>query len=455
MEVAFAERNADNAVVVERDGKREKLSIRPTYDEEHGLLAIGVGRVASIELPAHEEGGKPFRIGALESVTVEGVPALGGEEAFARIQQALDAGRYPVTVTRADGTTFTLRASKPDADETGKEPGAKVGLAPYLVGKVKSLRSGAARVLAKADVIRAAVRGEARVPIQSLRQWAALPFGGEVDGFVVERAGSAKVVSVHLATPAAIAAFQNGVAFEDHIDLRVVPLPPGAIYVGNGRLWRYPGAPALEAGIRPGDKITRVGETVIHTFGDIPKALKAAEAGKPVDLRVENESGVERSVSLTPVALELIGPLPITTVEYKEHWHADGLGGALGMGFDRTVRETKGVFRTIGALFTGNINFNKNIAGPITLIRASKRFAEDSLLKLVWFLAYVSVMLAVLNILPIPVLDGGHLMFILFEKIKGRPLDDKTIYNLQKVGFLLLLVLMFFAFKNDITRAFQ
>ena len=67
-------------------------------------------------------------------------------------------------------------------------------------------------------------------------------------------------------------------------------------------------------------------------------------------------------------------------------------------------------------------------------------------------MAYVSVMLAVLNILPIPVLDGGHLMFIIIEKIKGAPLKDETIFRFQKVGMLLLLTLMFFAFKNDFVR---
>ena len=122
------------------------------------------------------------------------------------------------------------------------------------------------------------------------------------------------------------------------------------------------------------------------------------------------------------------------------------------MGFGRTVRETKNVFRTIGSLFAGTINFDKNIAGPITLVTVSKRFAERGFLRLLWFLAYVSVMLAVLNILPIPVLDGGHLMFIIIEKIKGAPLKDETIFRFQKIGMILLLVLMFFAFKNDIQR---
>ena len=109
-------------------------------------------------------------------------------------------------------------------------------------------------------------------------------------------------------------------------------------------------------------------------------------------------------------------------------------------------------FRTIGAFFTGRVSFAKNVGGPIMIVKASSDFADRGFLQLLWFLAYVSVMLAVLNILPIPVLDGGHLLFILIEKIKGSPLKDSTMFNLQKVGMMLLLVLMVFAFWNDIQR---
>ena len=75
--------------------------------------------------------------------------------------------------------------------------------------------------------------------------------------------------------------------------------------------------------------------------------------------------------------------------------------------------------------------------------------AETDWLRFLMFLAYISVTLAVLNILPIPVLDGGHLMFMLIEKIRGKPLKDSTIGWMQSVGLVLLLVLMIFAFWND------
>ena len=104
---------------------------------------------------------------------------------------------------------------------------------------------------------------------------------------------------------------------------------------------------------------------------------------------------------------------------------ASSTASALGAG--RLWREVVNTFRTIGAFFTGNISFDKNVAGPITLVTVSSEHSERSFLDLLWFLAYVSVMLAVLNILPIPVLDGGHIVYLVAEKIRGRPLSDAVI----------------------------
>ena len=135
-----------------------------------------------------------------------------------------------------------------------------------------------------------------------------------------------------------------------------------------------------------------------------------------------------------------------------EPFRAQGVADAFGMAVARTGREIKNIFRLIGAFFTGGISFSKNVAGPATIVAVSSDRAESNFLQFLLFLAYISVTLAVLNILPIPVLDGGHLMFILIEKIKGKPLKEETIGRLQFVGLMLLLVLMFFAFRNDFTN---
>jgi regulator of sigma E protease len=448
MEIAFAHRDGDTPIVVERGGKRLTLAMRPVFDKEHGLLTFGVTAAAALELGPTQDGAAAFRIGPEDDVRVAGVPAHGGAQAFERLLSALDAGIYPVPIQGPDGTNYELAARPDPQGQAPASPGAKVGLVPYVRARVKAVR-GSARGLLKAGdrILRVRTAGQER-PVDALRVWQGLPWTLPLQAVVVERDGQETTVKVDLADAASVARFVGDVALDAKPDNRVTPLPAGSLAPLDG-LWRYPSSPAAAAGVPSGARITRIGDHVIHAFTDIPAALADVQAGRPVPFRLAAADGSETTVSLVPVDLERVGDLQVTHVPYQARWHVGGPVAALGLGFARTGRETVNVFRTIDALFAGTISFNKNIAGPVRLVTASKEFAEHDFWRLVWFLAYVSVMLAVLNILPIPVLDGGQLMFILIEKIKGKPLSERTIYNLQKIGFLLLLVLMFFAFKND------
>ncbi len=451
MEIAFADRDGPNTVVVQRGNEKKTFEVTPSYDEERGILAFGVGSVTGIQFG---EGEDAVLVGPDEHVLVDGAPAVGGAEAMRLYNNALQAGHFPVQFQNAAGKRILFGATPAAKDAPLEDAGAKVGLAAYAPPKVTKARGQAAASLAEGDVLRAALAGSKRIDIHSGRELDTLVFEPSLSGFEIERAGKTVKIDVALPNPAAIAGFLANVAVKSKTDTRVYPLAAGTLYETAG-LHRYPSAPALEAGIPVGAPVKKIGTVLVREWSDILAALKKTQAGTSIDITYGKPDGTEATASVTPVALEGLGRVQITVVEHKERWETDGVGQAFAMGAGRTWRETKNVFRTIGALFTGSISFNKNIAGPITLITASKRFAEDSLLRLIWFLAYVSVMLAVLNILPIPVLDGGHLVFILIEKIKGKPLTDETIFRFQKVGFLMLLVLMFFAFKNDFTRLFS
>jgi regulator of sigma E protease len=95
-----------------------------------------------------------------------------------------------------------------------------------------------------------------------------------------------------------------------------------------------------------------------------------------------------------------------------------------------------------------------NLGGPVMIVQAAGRSAEQGVLNLLYFVAYVSVALGLFNLFPIPVLDGGHLFFFAFEAVRGRPLSLRKREILQQVGMVLLLSLMLFATKNDIFRIF-
>lgn len=452
MEIAFSGEDEAAQVVVERDGERKRISVDPVYDDERGILVFGVVSTTGIQVG---EGEAALDIGPQDDVLVGGVPVRGGSSAYTLITNAVALGKLPLEIVKGE-QRFLLEPRAPKDGEKLEDPGARIGIGAYAPVHVKATRGRTRDVFAVEDRILAVVRGGEREEVRRREDLVALYFADSIESFVIERDGKELERPVDLGTRADVVAFLRDLSVESKLDTRVVPLAAGHIFDrGVQGTFRLEAAPALDAGIPPGARIARVGKVITREFDEIVKELQKAKAGEPVEITIQTEAGGESTVSVTPVALTSLGVLPVTLVEHRERWAADGVGDALAMGASRTVRETKNVFRTIGALFSGTISFNKNIAGPITLITASKRFAEDSLLRLVWFLAYVSVMLAVLNILPIPVLDGGHLMFILIEKIKGKPLEDETIFRFQKIGFLLLLVLMFFAFKNDFTRLFS
>ena len=135
-------------------------------------------------------------------------------------------------------------------------------------------------------------------------------------------------------------------------------------------------------------------------------------------------------------------------------YKADDPATAVVVGIGNSWRFIQEAYLTLKGILFGRVS-SENVGGIITIGVVSHSWASVGITKLLFFLCMLSMNLAFLNVLPIPVLDGGHLFFLIIEKIKGAPLKEETIYRFQKVGLLLLLVLMFFAFKNDFTRLFS
>jgi regulator of sigma E protease len=132
---------------------------------------------------------------------------------------------------------------------------------------------------------------------------------------------------------------------------------------------------------------------------------------------------------------------------------ASGPVNAIAMGARRSVVDVKNMFRMIGRFFGGEIDPKKTLGGPGTIVNISSRSANEGLARFLAFLAFISVNLAVLNILPIPVLDGGSLLLqivVLFRR--GKPLKEATVAYVQWAGFALLMLLMVFAIKNDVVN---
>jgi len=105
----------------------------------------------------------------------------------------------------------------------------------------------------------------------------------------------------------------------------------------------------------------------------------------------------------------------------------------------------------IQKLFTGNVSA-KNIGGPITVVQVAGQAAQTDIAAILTVLAFISIQLGILNLLPIPILDGGHILFYLFELVTRRPVSLRAREMAQQVGLAMLLMLMVLAFYNDIIR---
>ncbi|HEX4884814.1 MAG TPA: RIP metalloprotease RseP [Casimicrobiaceae bacterium] len=222
-----------------------------------------------------------------------------------------------------------------------------------------------------------------------------------------------------------------------------------------------PGKPAERAGLRNGDRIVAVDGRAVRSPSDVAAATNA-KPGAEVVFRVERDGGAF-DVPIVPEATESNGKrigiaglrLRVdpafaerlaTTVRY-------GPVEALGQGVRKTWELSTFTLKMLGRIVTGDASL-KNISGPITLADYAGQSAQAGALVFVGYLALISISLGVLNLLPIPLLDGGQLLYYFAEVLRGRPLSDRAFEVGQRIGMAVLAALMALALFNDFTRLF-
>ncbi|WP_141453561.1 RIP metalloprotease RseP [Pseudoxanthomonas sp. z9] len=239
-----------------------------------------------------------------------------------------------------------------------------------------------------------------------------------------------------------------------------------------GLSWRHLLLPATVAAIKPGsaadgvlkpgDTITAVDGQAVHQFGDLyPLVDQLGRRGGAAMIEVDRE-GSRHAFELQPRqikdpetgkvawALGLEPPRSLPPAEYDALQQFGPLA-AVPAALRETGKMTADSLGMIRRMLTGHASV-KNVSGPITIARVANNTAKRGVAWFLYFLALVSLSLAILNLLPIPVLDGGHLLYYLIELVKGSPLSERSMVTGQYIGLALLAGLMGLAFYNDILR---
>ncbi len=223
------------------------------------------------------------------------------------------------------------------------------------------------------------------------------------------------------------------------------------------------GQPAEKAGLLPGDRIVKINEKDLKTWADLSDTI-AASQGEVMNIVIERrlESGetqtLSRQIQASNEATELDvvegtdeEPRYRIGVRYAVDYRSAGFGESVVQGFLYTAHLTRATIVGIGAMITGRISA-KHISGPIGIAREVMKSAERGIANILGITIFLSVSLAVLNLLPIPILDGGHLLFFVLELIKGGRLSLRAHEIANQLGMALLLLLMVFAVGNDLLR---
>lgn len=203
---------------------------------------------------------------------------------------------------------------------------------------------------------------------------------------------------------------------------------------------------AAESGLKPGDEFLEANGVKISTVEDLTTEIMMSK-GETINFEIKRD-GTKQNINITPKYDEeqkryMIGfsyavetsPSILESIKY---------------GASECISVTKQIFKSIKMLFTGEINFIEGVGGPVSIIRTSNEVAKTGIWNLMMFTGFISINLAIMNMLPFPALDGGWSMFLILELITGKKIPNKIFNAVNTIGFLLLMALMVIVTIKDI-----
>ncbi|MGR3219634.1 MAG: RIP metalloprotease RseP [Candidatus Anammoxibacter sp.] len=432
-EIALNDLSSGVLLSIERDNRIFDLTVYPRYDEQIGIQRIGIRPAASLEIEKVATF-KDSRSPAIEAglrvddriVSVNGAIMKNGNEFIYHI--SANAGKELELKVIRDGEEIGLNVTP-------------LSITRWMIG----LSSASTR-------IESVKRG-------SLAHSIGLINGDEIISIDNKKVTGWSQVS-NIITNASIGAHTLEVARNREIELVELNITDknsaneflAGIYPYLGLIVdkTIKGFPAESAGIMSGDELVSVGNNKLTSWNQFLQLVVAAKGNPMLLTWLHNEIYVTDTITAIKDEEHPYGKIGIKLKDntiLKQY----GLLGSCRMGVEKTFVNIKRVYFTLKGFITGRVS-NKALGGPILIAQASYESAKLGIGKLLYFLGIISINLAFLNILPIPVLDGGHLFFLLIEKIKGSPVSNRTLSIANYVGMAMVISLVLFATRNDVMR---
>ncbi len=418
---------------VERDNKTFDVNVVPKYDAEHGIQRIGIMPATSLEIDkifAFENNYSPARDAGIEVkdvlVAVNG-KRISTEDEFREVEAVSPAKEIAITVLRDNkevelkvtpfkSTRLMLGLSGAMAILDGVKNNSLANKAGFIKGD-EIIEVNSQPVMGFTDIRKQVIDSEEKTCI-----------------FTVKRNDKITLIHVSLDDEKAKEEFIGGLT--PFYGLKVDSLVEGF--------------PAEKIGLKPGDRIVSLDEKEIKDWNALLQMVMASQ-GKP--MVIEWVRGSERFVSTIEPQKDEKNAVGSIGVKFREKTVIKqyGLFGSCLVGTKKAIINVQRLYLTVKGFFSQRLS-TKNVGGFILIAQASYESAKVGFGKLVYFLGILSLQLALLNILPVPVLDGGHLLFLAIERIKGSPVSQRTLSIAQYIGFGLIITLVIYATRNDIMR---
>ncbi len=421
---------------IEREGKIFDVNVVPRYNERGGVQRIGIAPAKSLEIYkiyATEDSDSPAQKAGLQVgdkvIAVNG-KKINTENDFREIEGGSLGKEFIITVLR-DSERIDLKIT-PSAVAR-----LMIGLS-CATSKIDGIKRDSL-----ADSI-GLKRGDeiVKVNTQDVKGFSGLnnALNNSQDGKItleVVRGNSRKILDLTKSGEETVKKFFDGIFpyYELIVDSTVE------------------GFPAEKEGIKPGDRITSIDGKSISEWDQLLQLVTGSQ-GEELEIAWMRD-GKEFSKKIKPIKDEENAQGQIGVMfKTKKIIRKYGLTESCVVGMHKTVVNVGRIYLTIRGFISKKIS-TKALGGPVLIAQASYASAQSGIGKLMYFLAIISINLAVLNILPVPVLDGGHLLFLGIEKIKGSPVSERVLTIANYIGLGLVLSLMIYATRNDILRVFN